>query len=322
MNKDRIATLLHEPARVAREDLAGLRELRERYPWFTGGHLLLALGENASGDVLFDDTLGTAAAHLPSREVLFDGMHAERVEEDRLAPKLSAAPSLRIDPARTSVAPTTALDRNEIAQRILDQQILETAAAGLYSVEQTPRTPAPAPAPASAPAFNSALAAGALAPAPAPAPAHAPGSRSFLSWLDLAVEPEQPSLPFHTPKTQSGSLQDWLRTDPATGSTPASIPPEEKPPVKPTQTREAIDRFLKQGSPEPRKTEFFSPQQAGKRSIEDALDIVSETLARIHEKQGHWAKAAQMYRRLAARHPDKSGYFAALAEKAEVNLNP
>jgi len=72
MERERLSQLLDEPGGVGREDLAGLRALTERYPWFSGAHLLLAVGEHASGDVLFDDRLRTTAANVPSRAVVYD----------------------------------------------------------------------------------------------------------------------------------------------------------------------------------------------------------------------------------------------------------
>ena len=76
MDRERLTRLLQEPGRVAREDLGDLRGLVERYPWFAGGHLLLAQGEHAADDVLSEASLLNAAAHLPSRTVLFDAFRA------------------------------------------------------------------------------------------------------------------------------------------------------------------------------------------------------------------------------------------------------
>ncbi len=300
MNKDRIAELLQEPARVAREDLAGLRELRERYPWFSGAHLLLALGENASGDVLFDETLRTTAAHVPSRQVLQDRTRSApsvAIAARNEAPITPPAPT-PVEEAAEQPAPALPT-REELADRLLHQQIAEAAAASVYDLEaelerEEGATAPPPPPPASHP----------RAPAPI-APAARPLVRSFTGWLEDQTAPAIPARP-----------QTAHRPDAA--AAPA-LSPERSATVE--KTRNAIDRFLDQGTPGPKKTSFFSPQQAGKRSLEERLDMVTETLARIHEKQGHWAKAAQAYRRLALKHPEKSGYFAALAKKAEENLN-
>ena len=66
-----------------------------------------------------------------------------------------------------------------------------------------------------------------------------------------------------------------------------------------------------------RKVEFFTPQQAAKRSLEDHADLVTETLARIYEQQGNLAKAAQAYRKLALRTPERSAEFIARAMALE-----
>jgi len=76
MERERLNHLMQDPSRVVKEDLAGLQELSARYPWFGAAHLLLAVGEHAADDVLFDERARTAAAHVPSRAVLFDLVHA------------------------------------------------------------------------------------------------------------------------------------------------------------------------------------------------------------------------------------------------------
>jgi hypothetical protein len=79
-----------------------------------------------------------------------------------------------------------------------------------------------------------------------------------------------------------------------------------------------IDRFIRQEHPEPlKRAEFFTPQQAAKRSLEDHAELVTETLARIYEKQGNVAKAIAAYKRLAERHPEKSAHFLGLAAAVE-----
>jgi len=71
-----------------------------------------------------------------------------------------------------------------------------------------------------------------------------------------------------------------------------------------------IDRFIQGQSPPPgRKAEFFTPQAAAKRSLEEHAELVTETLARIYEQQGDLARAAAAYRRLADRHPKRREEF-------------
>jgi hypothetical protein len=82
-----------------------------------------------------------------------------------------------------------------------------------------------------------------------------------------------------------------------------------------------IDKFI-QDSPQisPAKASFFSPSQMGKLSLVDDESFVTETLAKIYERQGDFKKAARAYKRLSLNYPEKSVYFAALQKKAEVQI--
>ena len=119
------------------------------------------------------------------------------------------------------------------------------------------------------------------------------------------------------------AASDWLRQA------------EEKPkaaPLAPIQpvaekkgevdTKSLIDKFIKQQTPAaPQKAEFFTPQQAAKRSLDDKAGMVTETLARVYAKQGNLPKAIEAYKRLALKYPEKSAYFAALQKELEAQLN-
>ncbi|MDX9752251.1 MAG: hypothetical protein RBT71_14330, partial [Flavobacteriales bacterium] len=75
MDRERLTALIDDPARVAAGDLADLKDLAARYPWFAGAHFLHAAGAHAGGGVLSDEALRTAAAHIPRRAALHDALH-------------------------------------------------------------------------------------------------------------------------------------------------------------------------------------------------------------------------------------------------------
>jgi len=62
MDRERLTALLDDPARVRRDDIADLKAMADRYPWFSAAHLLLAVGGHREGDVLFDEQLRASAA--------------------------------------------------------------------------------------------------------------------------------------------------------------------------------------------------------------------------------------------------------------------
>lgn len=48
--------------------------------------------------------------------------------------------------------------------------------------------------------------------------------------------------------------------------------------------------------------------------MEKETDFFTATMARVYADQGHWDKAAEIYRHLLRREPERSDYLEALAE--------
>jgi len=337
MDRERLTRLIQDPGSVDRADLQELKALALRYPWFSGAQLLRASGEHAAGDVGYDETLRHSAAHLPSRAVLFDlvAVHQEptavilpavplRVvrEEISRAPVEPPMPVIEVAPINEAEQDEkrtveevveTAVVEAPIASPPdpLERQILEAALASVYDLSllapQEDEPPKVLPVPAHVlPELTSPV----VVPTelPAAAPVERAGKMRFTAWLEEEVSVPPTSAPRQSP--------------PAPSTTPAGPNPlvAATPMV---DTAALIDRFIRQETPEPKKkTEFFTPQQAGKRSLEDSAGMVTETLARIYAQQGNLPKAREAYKRLALKYPEKSAYFAALAKSLEEPLNP
>ena len=76
--------------------------------------------------------------------------------------------------------------------------------------------------------------------------------------------------------------------------------------------KELIDKFILENPSITRpKAEFYNPISVAQNSITDQENIVSETLAKIYEKQGYYEKAISIYEKLSAKYPEKSSIFAA-----------
>lgn len=82
-----------------------------------------------------------------------------------------------------------------------------------------------------------------------------------------------------------------------------------------------VDKFI-QNDPKitPQKTEFFTPGNVAKISIIDNEAFVSETLAKIYEKQGYFQKAMRVYEKLSLKIPEKSAYFASRLKELDTLL--
>ena len=80
--------------------------------------------------------------------------------------------------------------------------------------------------------------------------------------------------------------------------------------------KELIDKFILENPSISRpKAEFYNPISVAQNSIIDQENIVSETLAKIYEKQGYIEKAISIYEKLSLKYPEKSRYFAAQIEE-------
>lgn len=127
--------------------------------------------------------------------------------------------------------------------------------------------------------------------------------KDFMSWLHL------------NDTSKSEKMKPEIHPEPEMEKEHPSVIPKGQ--VK--NLDELIDKFIR-SDPRitPSKAEFYSPTNIAKLSIVDQEEFVSETLAKIYEKQGYFDKAIKVYQKLSLKFPEKNSYFASLIEKTEL----
>lgn len=356
MERERLTRLVEEPGNVGRADLSDLNALAERYPWFAGARILRSLGEHKAGDVLSEETLRDTSAHVPSRAALFDLIaRAGSVIQPVLTvvPKVEAAEAVKALPTPVAAPEPIALpeflsaplqhpgpeaertpSRPKREPDTLERQIMEAVLAGAYDLTWSERK-GPGPSGLALSEGSDSPVANELpvtriepvrsVPPEEFRPVVQKGSKlRFTAWLDEGKLTPELTVSRPTTKQRIPDVAlDRLRKDPEVipAGSMTHGPIKSVAAQAPTDTKVLIDRFINQQPPATPKAEFYTPQQAAKRSLDDTAGLVTETLARVYEKQGDLTKAIDAYHRLALKYPAKSAYFAALAKDLEGQLS-
>jgi hypothetical protein len=313
MHTPLFSSILREMVVPDSEATGELVSLAGKYPWCSGLHVLVAAGYSTRQLLGASEKIALASVYMPDRAKLYRFTTPPQVE-----PHLAkaAAATAQVAAGARAGQEATADTRPEIAAVEVTPGPQALQVAELTNPPSEPEATDPEVVGLSA---NEGAKPGDLVDAEIwRAAAQQLGSVAVDSLLTTdsglapvhaeSTEPE-PDAADETPEAPD-TFGRWLmkvsmHTEPNTAA-----------PV-PTETG-IIEKFI-QESPQisPVKRAFFSPAEAGKRSLQEDEWLVTETLARIYEQQGDYKRAARAYKNLGLKYPEKSLYFAALQKQAE-----
>lgn len=290
MRTETFQTLIRHPERVTDSDLAELHALSSRYPWFGTARALLAYGLERTGHMDRKDALAHAAIRVPDRHALQDLMTGLKSRPPRSESTKPLESGVEIGATNQNEKP----QEKQIAVPQLTKEVIihqnekesEETASGVILIEEFEPM-----------VYDIERELGPYVPSE---------TEDKVTDIDTP-EPTIPELPAQM------TFLDWLSN---AGRKSASIP--TKAPVTTQQKIALIEDFLTRlpEIEERNRHEFYSPEKAAKRSVDESMAPVSETLAGIYLSQGNTEMAIRAFEQLALRHPEKSSYFAALIEKA------
>jgi len=138
---------------------------------------------------------------------------------------------------------------------------------------------------------------------------------NFFDWISKidSSEPEEIKTSAHVIDALEGEGGDiqLINTLPNNKSKGFSLPANE--------AIDLIDEFIRKSPQISRpKKEFFKAEKVAQKSLELSNEIVTETLAAIYARQGHWEQAIAAYQKLSLKFPQKQTYFAAIIEELKT----
>ncbi len=292
MDQHRFISWIQQPGQLADKDSAGLKAVTEEYPYCQSAQILYFLSLLKSRNIHFHGRLKLAAAYAADRALLKD--HVDLLLDPE-SQAIKAEQHEKVEPVQEPEPDEThnAAHPNEEADEYdLPQKDVET--------------------PVTAEEEN----------------IEAFGEEDFREDLPKADEEE-----ISETAESATTGQKLQETDQPAAQDSGEKSPEgeaEKDVAGPSKAsarkskKELIDQFIENAPRISRsRSDFYNPVDYAKSSAVDKDDIVSETLANIHYRQGHYQKAIKIYKKLSLKYPEKSTYFAGLIEKikSEQNLN-
>lgn len=307
MNKQDFISLIEHPELLGKANIPALKTITSDFPYFQVGQLLLAKALYNEKHYEFEKQLKYTALMVPDRNVLFKYIHG------------IAAPEL--------VETVVSQHEEAIELEIVNEEI------ALPTIVETPvELPVPEstiseelPIESLVPELVSDFATEIIAP---------PGlvdkeiitptielteTHSFSEWLQLQQKQKLDLTNITVkPPAETPVIEETEAIEPAKATIQEQIAQQvERSNVN--EFESILDKFIRENPRMSRpKAEFYNPINMAKQSVESDDELVTETLANVYYKQGHYKKAIRAYEKLCLIYPHKLTYFASLIQKIKT----
>jgi tetratricopeptide (TPR) repeat protein len=282
MNKQQFVSFLKSPVTLNSVSLKQLEELIRDFSYFQSAHILLTLNLFEEKSINYDFQLKKAAAHVADRQVLKKHIDGLNTETDYV---------------------------NDLPDELSKKPITAKPAIKTEEKKETKKEKAPQEK-TKAPQFAEFL-----------------SGMNFQSYnIDEANDLDKEEKKIIQIKKLIEDRLAEIKTEKENRQKKPIAKPKPKisassKPKNIDKHFSLIDKFIHdEPSIKPKQT-FFDPVSESKYSIVDEENIVSETLAKIYQDQGHFEKALKIYTKLILKFPEKSSYFADQINKIKEEIN-
>lgn len=306
---------LNTPSLLKTEHIPALEKLISEYPWFAQAHALLALAKKNSGASDFQTQLQQAALRAPDRRFIYQLLEKTipevipEIEVEAEIPK-EVAPTAPIPDHWVDVileddpVPVITVDDDWVDIR-LDQPREENENENENGNESGKEERAPLPESVELSELGE-LGQDIM-------------NKAISSSIELEVSEKETTEVVVAPSVQQydddflnfiahsiGELADPINQN--EGWSEPKIQPEDN---TPAPVHNLIEKFI-QNEPQINrgKAVEYAAGNMAKESLEEDVNLVTETMAKLYVKQGKLDKARKAYKKLIELYPEKSVYFA------------
>jgi hypothetical protein len=302
MNKTAFIKIMRDPELMGKETVNDLMDLAIQFPFCSTVQSMLAMNLFKENHILFDSQLKLAASIMADRNLLRN--HISKIG------KLKEQMSLPDEYIRkTKEVHPTSPPETKVETPPANEEIINEA------------KPQPSEIVAETPASDSVKEAQIETALSAETTASMQAEKSPVSAFMLDTEIEIPQLD-EDELLRRKSIEELKRI---VADRIKAIEKEKQNPMPDSMSEnqpgktEIIEKFIRENPVISRqKPDFYNPVSAAQQSVVDQENIVSETLANIYIKQGHFEKAIKTFEKLSLKYPEKSSYFAALIEETKM----
>jgi len=294
MNKQQLYNLISNPHELNESTLKGIQELIDEHPYFQVARLLLLKNLYLTDNIKFESELKRSALYLSDRTRLFELIHdryplpvpkkTEETKEENKEQKQEKTSSIAVTGSVESVSNYFNVDDvNETLQGGAVEFTFHPDKKNVSEQEPIPDDQLFE--------YEKAGNAGYLL-----------NDYGFQAGLD-----------------QDHSFFEWLSVvDSHSAAHPSDA--KKKEPAAKNKTGEIIDKFLSNLQNESKpvvKEGGVNQKEIKEEDSFDSDDLMTETLANIYVKQGHYERAINIFKKMSLKYPEKSVYFAQQIEKLE-----
>ncbi|MGA2407376.1 MAG: hypothetical protein ABSF81_11595 [Bacteroidales bacterium] len=305
MNRNDFLSMIEDNVPVNRQMIGEIYELINIFPYFQSAHMLLLKGLQNNADVKFENQLRNCAIHIADREVLYyllksktsTGTERSDIKQviDSKVEIVTDTQQTVIESAKNSDYLISEIEKNSDETKLGENQDMLSQTSGhstMIATESDDIEPA-----------------------------------GVMFCLDEDSSPFDNKVFFMDPGFSFPDRSDLLELDLDENKTNLSLGTDnsqENPDLAGNNSNkqmqsELIDKFIITNpkiEPHKDKTNVLT-DDISKPFVEEAVGLVTETLARIYINQGYYSKAIDIYEKLSLKFPEKSSYFAFQIEKVK-----